>query len=100
MLRTKNALKLVVIDRDGTLNTYREGYIKSPEEFEAIPGSLEAVALLNRAGWHVVVASNQPGLGRGVMDMAALNAIHTVMPATRRRRRARRCRILLPPQRR
>ena len=79
MLRTKNALKLVVIDRDGTLNTYREGYIKSPEEFEAIPGSLEAVALLNRAGWHVVVASNQPGLGRGVMDMAALNAIHTVM---------------------
>ena len=51
----------------------------SPEEFEAIPGSLEAVALLNRAGWHVVVASNQPGLGRGVMDMAALNAIHTVM---------------------
>ena len=79
MLRSKNALKLVVIDRDGTLNTYREGYIKSPEEFEAIPGSLEAIAMLNCAGWHVVVASNQPGLGRGVMDMAALNAIHTVM---------------------
>lgn len=79
MSRSKTALKLVVIDRDGTLNTWREGYIKSPDEFEAIPGSLDAVALLNGAGWHVVVASNQPALGRGVMDMAALNAIHAVM---------------------
>lgn len=79
--RHKNHLKLVIIDRDGTLNVFREGYIKSPDEWEPLPGALEAVALLNRAGWHVVLATNQPGLGRGVMDMAAFNAIHAVMHA-------------------
>lgn len=75
----KTNLKLVIVDRDGTLNEYQEGYIKSPQEWRPVPGAIEAVAMLNRAGWHVVVASNQPGLGRGVMDMTSLNAIHNVM---------------------
>ena len=75
----KTNFKLVVIDRDGTLCEYREGYIKSPEEWVPVPGALEAVALLNRAGWHVVMATNQPAIGRGVMDMASLNAINAVM---------------------
>lgn len=79
MSRAKNPFKLVVMDRDGTLNVYRDGYTKTADEFEPVPGALDAVALLNRAGWHVIMATNQPGLGRGVMDMTALNAIHTVM---------------------
>ena len=72
-------LKLIVVDRDGTLNVYRKGYIKGPEEWEPIPGAMEALGLLARAGWHVVVASNQPALGRGVMDMASRNQIQEVM---------------------
>ena len=72
-------LKLIVVDRDGTLNVYRKGYIKGPEEWEPIPGAMEALGLLARAGWHVVVATNQPGLGRGVMDMASRNQIQEVM---------------------
>lgn len=79
MARHKSQLKLVVIDRDGTLNECRDGFIKGPEEWHPLPSALEAVAQLNRAGWHVVIATNQPGLGRGVMDMAAFNAINTLM---------------------
>lgn len=75
----KSSVKLVVVDRDGTLNEFQEGYIQQPSQWRAIPGALEAVALLNGAGWHVVVATNQPGLGRGVIDMDTLNAIHQVM---------------------
>jgi D-glycero-D-manno-heptose 1,7-bisphosphate phosphatase len=68
--------KLVVVDRNGTLNVWREDWVKAPEEFEPLPGALEAVARLNQAGWHVVVASNLSGLGRGLFDMVALNGIH------------------------
>ena len=75
MSRSKKSFKLVVIDRDGTINTLREGFTRVPEEFVAVPGALEAVALLNRAGWHVVVATNQPGLGRGLFDVIELNAV-------------------------
>lgn len=69
-------MKLVVLDRDGTINEDRDDYVKSPDEWVPLPGALEAVARLNHAGWHVVVASNQSGLGRGLFDMAALNAMH------------------------
>ncbi|MDO5652747.1 MAG: D-glycero-beta-D-manno-heptose 1,7-bisphosphate 7-phosphatase [Brachymonas sp.] len=79
MSRNKNQPRLVVIDRDGTLNTWREGFTRTPEEFEPVPGALEAVALLNRAGWLVVMATNQPGLGRGVLDMTTFHAINTRM---------------------
>jgi D-glycero-D-manno-heptose 1,7-bisphosphate phosphatase len=72
-------MKLIILDRDGTINEERDDYVKSPDEWVAIPGSLEAVARLNHAGWHTVVATNQSGLGRGLFDMAALNAMHMKM---------------------
>jgi D-glycero-D-manno-heptose 1,7-bisphosphate phosphatase len=72
-------MKLIVLDRDGVINYDSASYIKSPEEWRPIPGSLEAVARLNQEGFHVVVATNQSGIGRGLFDMAALNAIHAKM---------------------
>lgn len=74
-----NPLKLVILDRDGTINEDRDDFVKAPEEWVPIPGALEAIARLNHAGWHAVVASNQSGIGRGLFDMAALNAIHLKM---------------------
>ena len=72
-------MKLVILDRDGTINSDSDDYVKSPEEWLPLPGALEAIARLNHAGWHVVIASNQSGLGRGLFDVAALNAIHAKM---------------------
>ena len=69
-------MKLVILDRDGTLNPLGDDYITSADEWTALPGALEAIARLNHAGWRVVVATNQPGLGRGLLDVMALNAIH------------------------
>lgn len=72
-------MKLVILDRDGVINHDSAAYIKSPEEWKPIPGSLEAIALLNQAGYRVLVATNQSGVGRGLFDMATLNAIHDKM---------------------
>jgi D-glycero-D-manno-heptose 1,7-bisphosphate phosphatase len=72
-------MKLVILDRDGTINVDSDQYIKSPAEWKPIKGSLEAIARLTQAGWHVVVATNQSGIGRGLFDMATLNAIHDSM---------------------
>ena len=71
--------KLIVIDRDGTLNPDPEDYLRSPDDWQPLPGALEAVARLNQAGWRVVVATNQSGLGRGLFDIATLNDIHARM---------------------
>jgi D-glycero-D-manno-heptose 1,7-bisphosphate phosphatase len=71
--------KLIILGRDGILNQYRESHVAAPEEWVAVPGALDAVARLNHAGWHVVVATNQAGIGRGMIDMAAVNAVHTHM---------------------
>ncbi|HEV3105935.1 MAG TPA: D-glycero-beta-D-manno-heptose 1,7-bisphosphate 7-phosphatase [Trinickia sp.] len=71
--------KLVILDRDGVINVDSDAFIKSPDEWVAIPGSLEAIARLNQAGYRVVVASNQSGIGRGLFDMATLNAMHVKM---------------------
>ena len=73
------AVKLIVLDRDGTINHDSDQFIKSPDEWRPIPGSLEAIARLNHAGYRVVVATNQSGIGRGLFDMATLNAIHDKM---------------------
>jgi D-glycero-D-manno-heptose 1,7-bisphosphate phosphatase len=73
------AVKLVLLDRDGVINHDSDLFIKSPEEWRPIPGSLEAIARLNHAGFRVVVATNQSGIGRGLFDMATLNAIHEKM---------------------
>jgi len=72
-------MKLVILDRDGVINFDSAQYIKSPEEWRPIPGSLEAIARLTQAGYRVVVATNQSGVGRGLFDMATLNAIHEKM---------------------
>lgn len=71
--------KLVILDRDGTINVDSDEYIKSPEEWHPIDGALEAIGRLNHAGYHVVLATNQSGLGRGLMDVSSLNAIHAHM---------------------
>ena len=71
--------KLVIVGRDGILNRFREDHVKEPAEWEPIPGALEAVAKLNHSGWHVVVATNQSGIGRGMIDMASVNAVHLQM---------------------
>ena len=72
-------MKLIILDRDGVINHDSEQFIKSPDEWRPLPGALEAIALLNRWGWRVVVASNQSGVGRGLFDMDTLNAIHDKM---------------------
>lgn len=74
-------MRLVILDRDGVINFDSEQFIKTPDEWRPIPGSLEAIASLNQAGFRVVVASNQSGVGRGLLDMATLNAIHGKMHA-------------------
>ncbi|AYH42587.1 D-glycero-beta-D-manno-heptose 1,7-bisphosphate 7-phosphatase [Azoarcus sp. DN11] len=71
--------KLIILDRDGVINYDSEQFIKSPDEWKPIPGSLEAIARLNQWGWRVVVASNQSGVGRGLFGMDTLNAINEKM---------------------
>lgn len=72
-------MKLVILDRDGVINYDSEEFIKNPDEWRPIPGSLDAIARLTQSGWRVVVATNQSGVGRGLLDMASLNAIHAKM---------------------
>lgn len=75
-----SAAKLVILDRDGVINVDREDeYVSSAEQWEPLPGSLEAIARLNRSGFRVVVASNQSGLARGYFDVEDLNGIHEKM---------------------
>lgn len=69
-------MKFIILDRDGVINFDSEHYIKSPDEWHAIPGSLEAIADLNRAGYRVLVATNQSGVARGYYDLETLNLIH------------------------
>ncbi len=69
-------MKLIILDRDGVINFDSDQFIKSPEEWKPVPGSLEAIARLNHAGYTVVVATNQSGIGRGLFEMSTLTAIH------------------------
>jgi D-glycero-D-manno-heptose 1,7-bisphosphate phosphatase len=69
-------MKLAILDRDGVINYDSPEFVKNPNEWVALPGSLEAMARLSQAGWRVVIASNQSGIGRGLFSMDALNAIH------------------------
>ncbi|KPF59541.1 histidinol phosphate phosphatase [beta proteobacterium AAP51] len=74
-----HTVPLVILGRDGVLNEFREGHVTVPEEWVPVPGALEAVARINHAGWHTVVATNQSGIGRGMIDMSAVNAVHARM---------------------
>lgn len=71
--------KLIILDRDGVINHDSDSFIKSPEEWRPIQGSVEAIADLSHAGYRVAVATNQSGVGRGLFDMATLNAINDKM---------------------
>ncbi|MCX5591547.1 D-glycero-beta-D-manno-heptose 1,7-bisphosphate 7-phosphatase [Alcaligenes endophyticus] len=72
-------MKLAILDRDGVINQDSDAFIKSPDEWQAIPGSLEAMARLTQQGWKIVIATNQSGIARGLFSMATLNAIHMKM---------------------
>ncbi|ADP14228.1 hydrolase, HAD-superfamily, subfamily IIIA domain protein [Achromobacter xylosoxidans A8] len=72
-------MKLIILDRDGVINQDSDSFVKNPDEWIALPGSLHAIARLTQAGWKVVVATNQSGLARGLFDMDTLTAIHTKM---------------------
>lgn len=71
--------KLVILDRDGVINYDSDSYIKSPDEWHSIPGSIEAIAKLNKIGCKVVIATNQSGIGRGYYSIDILNQIHDKM---------------------
>ena len=72
-------MKLIILDRDGTINVDSDQHIKSPAEWKPIHGSLEAIARLTQADWRVVVATNQSGLARGLFGITSLHAIHDTM---------------------
>ena len=71
--------KLVILDRDGVINHDSDDFIKTPDEWLPIDGSLEAIARLNYHGYTVVVATNQSGLARKLFDIDALASIHEKM---------------------
>lgn len=73
--------RIILLDRDGVINEEREDFVRSVEDWRPIPGSLEAIARLTRAGWDVVVVSNQSGIARGLLDEQALADIHAALRA-------------------
>ncbi|GJM04126.1 MAG: D,D-heptose 1,7-bisphosphate phosphatase [marine bacterium B5-7] len=72
-------MDLIILDRDGVINEDSDDYIKSPAEWQPIPGSLEAIAKLSQHGYRVVIVTNQSGLGRKLFTIETLNAIHMKM---------------------
>ncbi len=74
--------KLIILDRDGVINHDSVQFIKSPDEWRPIDGSIAAIVRLNQSGYRVVIATNQSGVGRGLFDMETLNAIHDKMVKT------------------
>lgn len=75
-------MKVLVLDRDGVINTDSPDYIKSPDEWHPLPGSIDAIARASKAGFTIAVASNQSGVGRGLFDLDTLSAIHDKMIET------------------
>lgn len=75
-------MPVIILDRDGVINADRPDFVKSATEWRPLPGSVDAIARLTRAGFRIAVASNQSGLGRGLFDQAALESIHKKMLAT------------------
>ena len=72
-------MKLLILDRDGVINFDSAHYIKHPDEWRPLPGSLDAIARLTQSGWRIAVATNQSGIARGLFDMETLNAMHAKM---------------------
>ncbi len=73
--------KVIFLDRDGVINADSPDYIKTPDEWQALPGSLEAIAKLTQAGFTLFIITNQSGVGRGLYSLETLNAIHQKMLA-------------------
>ncbi|QLQ32767.1 MAG: D-glycero-beta-D-manno-heptose 1,7-bisphosphate 7-phosphatase [Candidatus Thiothrix singaporensis] len=69
-------MKLIILDRDGVINEDSDAYVKSLKEWVPIPGSIAAMARLNKAGYTLAVATNQSGIARGYYDVATLDAMH------------------------
>ena len=78
-MRGEPAMKLIILDQNGVINQVRDTYVKSPEEWLPIPGSLQAIARLTHAGYRVVIAANCAAIGRGLLDMTTFNAINDKM---------------------
>lgn len=74
-------MKLLILDRDGVINQDSATYIKSPDEWHALPGSMDAIARFSKAGYRIFVATNQSGIGRGLFDLETMGAIHAKMHA-------------------
>ncbi|TDQ38207.1 D-glycero-beta-D-manno-heptose 1,7-bisphosphate 7-phosphatase [Thiopseudomonas denitrificans] len=74
-------MKLIILDRDGVINHDSDAYIKTVDEWQPLPGAIEAIARLHHAGWTVAVATNQSGLARGYYDEATLHAMHDKLRA-------------------
>ena len=72
-------MNLIILDRDGVINYDSDQFIKSPDEWKPLPGSLEAIARLSQSGYRVVVATNLSGVAWGLFDMPTLNSIHEKM---------------------
>ncbi|MBU3576404.1 D-glycero-beta-D-manno-heptose 1,7-bisphosphate 7-phosphatase [Polynucleobacter sp. UK-Kesae-W10] len=76
---SNSSSKLIILDRDGVINEDRDDYVKSVDEWVPLPGSLEAIALLNQAGYQIAIATNQSGLARGYFTINDLDAMHSKM---------------------
>lgn len=74
-------MDIVILDRDGVINRDRPDFVKSPEEWQPLPGSLDAIARFCAAGYRVAIATNQSGIGRGIFTLSDLEAIHATMLA-------------------
>ncbi len=72
-------MSLIILDRDGVINYDSPAFIKSPNEWQPLPGSLAAIGRLTQAGHTIAIATNQSGVGRGLYDLATLAAIHAKM---------------------
>lgn len=72
-------MRVLVLDRDGVINHDSPDYIKSPDEWQPLPGSVEAIARASQAGYAIAIASNQSGVGRGLFDLDMLSTINDKM---------------------
>lgn len=72
-------MKLIVLSRDGVINKASDNFIRTPDEWDPIPGSLQAIGRLCQAGYRVVIATNQSGISRGLYDVETLHAMHAKM---------------------
>ncbi|MFM7784773.1 MAG: HAD-IIIA family hydrolase, partial [Gammaproteobacteria bacterium] len=72
-------MRLLILDRDGVINEDSPDYVRSADQWRPLPGSIEAIAALSRAGFEVVVASNQSGLARGYFSLDELEGMHEKM---------------------